>query len=115
MSSVDSAFFDDPEFVAWRDAITAGWPMNGQWCPRHWAPGGTGRYNGIGASTDMMQMWAMTQPTLSPAEGILAMQATQEKYGAICCALGDDVMFAIWQDWPVEHRKDGQVDPEIER
>lgn len=113
VSEVDKLFFDDQRYVEWREAITAGWPMNGQWCPRHWAPGGTGDYNGIGASTDMMSMWAMTKPTTSPAELVIALHETQERHGAVCCELGDDVMFVLWQDWPIERRADGQVDPEI--
>jgi hypothetical protein len=113
VSSVDSEFFEELQFVAWREAVAAGWPSNGQWCARHWAPGGCGEYNGIGASTDMMSMWAMTKPTTTPIELNAAMQESIAVYGALCCELGDDVMFGIWQDWPVERRADGQVDPEV--
>lgn len=77
---------------------------HGQWCWRHWAPCPVLGGNGLGASTEIMQIWleelAVTYigspPPYTPDELNDGMEAT----GKICCALGDERMFALWGNWP---------------
>jgi len=103
------AYFD--QFIAWADQ-QVGWPENGQWCPRHWAPCPVQGANGIGAATEMMRIWSEAQPTIDPAALNVALRKTVEQSGAICCSLGDQVMFGIWANWPPTRRLEGQIFPE---
>jgi hypothetical protein len=38
------------------------------------------------------------------------MRETVGIYGAICCALGDQVMSAVWEKWPPTAQLPGQVE-----
>jgi len=102
------AYFD--QFIAWADQ-QVGWPENGQWCPRHWAPCPLQGANGIGVAVDMLSRWSEGEMTADPAELNEAMKQTVEEHGAICCALGDTVMLELWSAWPPTRMMDGQVEP----
>jgi hypothetical protein len=101
------AFFD--QFGEWANA-QVGWPENGQWCPRHWAPGAHG-YNGIGASVAMMTEFGNNESDRSPEALSRKMTELVTEYGGICCAFGDQAMYRIWQDWPATVRLPNQQDP----
>lgn len=106
------AFFD--QYNEWTHQAALGWPQNGQWCPRHWAPGAHG-YNGIGAAVALMEAFASSDlcERFAPTpEGLnRAMNRIVKEFGAICCALGEQEVYRIWQDWPAEARRPGQIDP----
>lgn len=100
-------FFD--QYNEWVQRTSMGFPQNGQWCPRHWAPGAHG-FNGVGASVAMMEAFATDIDTRDPEELNRAMLRLVGEYGAICCWVGDQEMYRIWQDWPSTVRRPGQVD-----
>jgi hypothetical protein len=99
-------FFD--QYGHWWTAADQAWPPNGQWCARHWSPCPCGQFNGIGASVAMMEAFATSNDLLAddmpiprdPESLNRAMKMVVEEFGAICCALGDQEMYRIWQDWP---------------
>lgn len=75
------------------------WPEDSKWCPRHWAPCPALSANGIGAATELMQVWLnelAPKGSYSPA----AMNRQLAAAGNICCTLGDDRMYEIWGHWP---------------
>jgi hypothetical protein len=75
------------------------WPASSRWCPRHWAPCPVTGANGIGAATELMQIWAgelAPKGSYSPA----AMNRKLAAAGHICCTLGDERMHEIWGRWP---------------
>jgi hypothetical protein len=77
----------------------AEWPP-GQWCPRHWAPCPVMGANGIGAATELMQVWLneMKPEHLRPSDAE-ALNRALEADSPICCRLGDERMYALWGPW----------------
>jgi hypothetical protein len=72
-----------------------------QWCARHWAPCPVLGANGIGAATELMQIFVseIHAPGLvgnSPQ----AMNAEMQAAGRLCCTLGDERMYELWAHWP---------------
>lgn len=71
---------------------------NGQWCPRHWAPAVVVcTANGVGASIEMMQVFV--QEVAPDARTTAALDARLQAVGRVCCTLGDEWMFKIWEHW----------------
>ena len=72
----------------------------GQWCPRHWAPCPCLGANGIGAATELMQIFIdeMRVPALGSSPE--AMNSQLDALGVLCCRLGDERMYEIWGHWP---------------
>lgn len=107
-------FFD--QYGHWWTAADQAWPPNGQWCARHWSPCPCGEFNGIGASVAMMEAFASSNDLLAddmprdPESLNKAMLLVVKEFGAICCALGDEEMYRIWQDWPSHTRLPNQQD-----
>jgi hypothetical protein len=111
---------DRPEYITFFDAFSGWahlqelWPENGQWCRRHWSPCPAGGYNGIGAAVAMMEAFAqdseLSGDALTPEGLNRSLLRVVKEHGAICCALGDQEMYRIWQDWPGATKLPGQVD-----
>jgi hypothetical protein len=76
----------------------ATWPDGSAWCPRHWAPCPVLGANGIGAATELMQIWI---EELAPkgSYSAAAMNRHLAAAGRICCTLGDERMYEIWGRW----------------
>ncbi|MGH3220027.1 MAG: hypothetical protein ACRDPY_15205 [Streptosporangiaceae bacterium] len=77
----------------------AQWRENSMWCPRHWAPCPTLNANGIGAHTELMQIWInerRPKGSYSPA----ALNRHLVADSPVCCKLGDDRMYELWGHWP---------------
>lgn len=70
---------------------------NDQWCARHWAPCPLLGANGVGAATELMQVFVDEIATERTPEGL---NAEMQRTGRLCCALGDDRMYKIWGHWP---------------
>jgi hypothetical protein len=77
------------------------WPAGSQWCPRHWAPCPLFGANGIGASTELMQVFL---DEISSASHAAANPETLNREMAeaspLCCRLGDERIYEIWGHWP---------------
>lgn len=94
----------DPTPTQWFDQFPplqegAEWPADSQWCPRHWAPAPCLGANGIGAATEIIQIWLnelAPKGSYSPA----AMNRKMIAAGHICCLLGDERMYELWGHWP---------------
>lgn len=74
---------------------------NPQWCPRHWAPCPTLGANGIGAFTEVTQIWLeeLKPPDLRPTD-VAALNAALAADSPVCCKLGDVRMYEVWGHWP---------------
>jgi hypothetical protein len=85
----------------WFDQFPPNPAMDGhaQWCARHWAPCPCLGANGIGAFTEVMQIFV---DKIAPKgnRSAAARNRDLEKAGRLCCALGDDRMYEIWGHWP---------------
>ncbi len=80
-------------------ADDAGWPADGAWCARHWAPAALLGANGVGAATELMAIFVreFVPPNVrSPA----ALSRQLAKAGRLCCKLGDQRMYELWRHWP---------------
>ena len=79
------------------------WPTESQWCARHWAPCPVLGANGIGAATELMKIWLEEQkPTdLGPGD-TEALNRAMVADAPVCCALGDERMYALWGHWGPE-------------
>jgi hypothetical protein len=69
-----------------------------QWCGRHWAPCPVLHYNGIGAATELMQVFI--DELGDGATTADELNARLADVGRVCCALGDERMYEIWGHWP---------------
>jgi hypothetical protein len=74
------------------------WPTDGQWCARHWAPCPALGGNGIGASMDLLHIFV--NEVAGEAKTADEMNARMSAAGHLCCALGDERMYALWGKWP---------------
>jgi hypothetical protein len=97
-------------YISWADQNAQGWPENGQWCPRHWAPCALDGYNGVGASVSIMMAFRSERGDLTPEQLNAEMMKIVQEYGAICCALGDAAMYSLWHEWPSDSRLPGQIE-----
>jgi hypothetical protein len=98
---------DLDEATAWFDQFpdAPGWEHD-QWCARHWAPCPILGANGIGAATELMQIFVNEIATgRTPA----ALNAQMQAAGRICCTLGDARMHEIWGHWPPTPKDPGEV------
>jgi hypothetical protein len=88
-------------FTEWFDQFTLEWsepwPEGSQWCPRHWAPCPLLGSNGIGAVTELFRLFVGTQPANSTVD---EMNAALDQASPVCCTLGDEAMYELWQHWP---------------
>ena len=75
------------------------WPADSQWCPRHWAPCPLLSANGIGAATELLQVFIdeIRPPGATGAEDLNRAMA---EASPLCCRLGDERMYEIWGHWP---------------
>jgi hypothetical protein len=69
-----------------------------QWCARHWAPCPTLGANGMGAATELIQVFIeeIAGNDRSPD----ALNAQMDAAGRLCCTLGDARMYELWGHWP---------------
>jgi hypothetical protein len=70
---------------------------SGQWCARHWAPCPILGANGLGASTELMQIFINEIAKPGPPD---ALNAQMQAIGRVCCTLGDERMYQVWAHWP---------------
>lgn len=77
----------------------ADWPSGSQWCPRHWAPCPLLGANGLGASTELMQVFINEMKPIGAVTPVELNSALAEA-SPLCCRLGDERMYQIWGDWP---------------
>lgn len=77
----------------------ADWPAGSTWCPRHWAPCPLLGANGIGAATELMQIFV--NEIMPPNSRTADMQNRElAKASPVCCRLGDERMYELWANWP---------------
>lgn len=88
-------WFDQFPPLAWN----ATWPTGSQWCPRHWAPCPELHHNGIGAATELMQIF-LNELAPPEAKTPAALNRAQGEFSPLCCHLGDERMFEVWGHWP---------------
>lgn len=85
----------------WFDQFPPNPAMDGheQWCARHWAPCPVFGANGIGASIELMLIFA---EEICPPYAVSAASRNRElaKVSPLCCHLGDERMYEIWAQWP---------------
>ena len=95
----------------WFDQFPPNPAMDGheQWCARHWAPCPELHANGVGASTEVFQLFldrVIVPAGISPANADAA-NAKLSETGRLCCWLGDEKMYEIWGHWPpVQDKED---------
>jgi len=80
------------------------WNTQGQWCPRHWAPCPVLGANGIGATTELMQIF-ISEMAPKDVKDHEELNRIMSEMGYLCCTLGDDRMYELWGHWP-PRRKD---------
>lgn len=85
--------------TAWFDQFpdAPGW-QHEQWCARHWAPCPLMGANGIGAATEVIQIFI--DEVATGARDAAALNARMAAAGKLCCTLGDERMCEIWGHWP---------------
>jgi hypothetical protein len=76
------------------------WPEKGQWCARHWAPAPALGANGIGAAVELQKIWLEELAPPTPRGDYKALNDALQKAGHICCTLGDERMYDLWEKWP---------------
>jgi hypothetical protein len=81
----------------------AEWPAGSQWCPRHWAPCPLLGANGIGASTEIIQIF-LNEIAPPNARSPDAMNREMAKASPLCCRLGDERVYSLWGRWPPSQR-----------
>jgi|SRR5579875_3394399 len=72
-----------------------------QWCWRHWAPCPVLGYNGIGMFVEMQHVYineVKPRNLVTPA----AINRHMYSIGRLCCTLGDERMYELWEHWKKE-------------
>jgi hypothetical protein len=91
----------DPTPAEWFDQFPPNPAMDGhgQWCARHWAPCPVLHANGIGAFTEVIQVY-IDEIAPKGSYSAAAQNRQLEAVGRVCCTLGDERMYEIWGHWP---------------
>lgn len=75
-----------------------------QWCARHWAPCPVLGYNGIGMAVTIQKYYLehIKPPNLHAPE---ALNRHMHSIGRLCCTIGDEKMYSMWQDWNLKEEE----------